>query len=269
MKEIKIYKPGDGFLIHVTGMPGAGKTTLIGDMLLNEQQHGPCAYLFTKREGNDDSGGWMVLPRVVLEEGSNTRIIFLETIGDVDTLFKDWKRNPLRALGVDTSTGFEQLIRKKITGSDTKPLRTTTGNFQHKEFKENLQDYISDFREVAKYTILVSPAVPTAYNQESASNDTGLSGTSIDADKRFSPDGENVDSRAKLLYLCDYAFHIKQGEKSSGAIKDRTLWMQPSLKYNTKARLPLGRECANIVLDPIEGANWPKLKGAIEEVFRG
>ena len=267
MKTLTISKP-IGSITHITGTIGAGKTTFIGDMLYNEQQKGKCAYLYTKREGNEHSGSWSVLPPDVLDPASNTECILLETLKDIEDLFKKWRSNPLQALGIDTSMGVELLIRTFITGGPDKELQSSLKDPQHKRFKNKLCDIIQDFRDVAKYTIMVSPATPTAYNPETAMYDKGASGSPIDAEKRFSPDGENQDSKLKLLYLSDYAFHIQMDEgHGTGLIKKRTLMMQPSLKYMTKARLPIGKQIENIILEPKVGVNWLKLKAQIEGTF--
>lgn len=262
MIELKSPLIGEGYITHVTGTKGAGKTTLIGDMLYTEMEKGPCAYLFTRREGNQHGGGWTVLPRKVRE---GCRLIFLENLGDLDTLFKEWRKKRIQALGVDTSTGVELLIRSKVTGDDLLDLRTKTGDNQYKRFDNMLAYYLQSFRDVAKYTMMVSPAIPTSYNPEKATTDTGMSGTSIDADKRFGPESETNKSKQKLLYLSDYCFHINQEEHpASGKIKSRVLMMQPSLKLMTASRVTLGKSMNNITLEPEWGVNWVKVKGEIE-----
>lgn len=267
MIELKSPTIGEGYITHVTGTKGAGKTTLIGDMLYHEMDKGPCAYLYTRREGNQYGGGWTVLPSKVRE---GCRLIMLESLSDLDTLFKEWRKNPIQALGIDTSTGVELLIRAKITGDDKLDLRAKTGDNQYKKFDNDLAFYLQSFRDVSKYTMMVSPAIPTSYNPESAKTDTGLSGTSIDADKRFGPESETNKSKQKLLYLSDYCFHITQEEHpASGKIKGRVLVMQPSLKLMTAARLPLGVSINNINLEAKEGVNWVKMKGEIMGAFSG
>lgn len=258
MKELTLKAP-IGLTIHITGSMGSGKTTLQGDMLLNEQKEGKCAYIFTRREGNIHSGGWSVLPKEVLDPESNTRIIFAESIEDIDKLFMEWKKEPLKALAFDTSTGLELLIKAKITGDDMTELVSTGHKYQHKKFKNMLSHYLENLRVVSKYSMLVSPAIPTTYNAEKGTSE------GIEQPKRFGPDGETNDSKTRLLYLCDYAFHIEQDEGRDGGIDQRILHMAPSLRLLTKHRIPLGKELKDMVLSNQVGENWPKLKQAINE----
>ncbi len=269
MKRLQITQP-EGFVLHVTGTAGAGKTTLIGDMLFNELENGPCAYLYTRREGNEKQGGWTVLPNKVLTH-PNFEGILLESYQDLEELSKEWRKKPRRAIGIDTSTGLELLIKTMITGSETKELVSRAGKYQHKEFKSRLCEKLQDLREISRYTMLVSPAVPTTYNMELGDNDTGPSQTSIDAEKRLGPDGENQDAKLKLIYLCDYAFHIKRKENpSTGKILGYELVAEQNLKLNTKHRVPLGNTpLTNIPLTGTLGNNWPSILQAIHTSLKG
>ena len=266
MKRLTITQP-EGWIMHVTGMAGGGKTTFIGDMLYNEVEHGKCAYLFTKQEGNNKSGCWTVLPQTVLNNPQCERIM-LETFQDFKDLVKEWKAHPIQALGIDTSPGLEMLIRTSITGSEFKELETRAGRYEHKEFQNSLLWAMASLREIARYTLLVSPAVSTAYNIEKGESDTGISGTSIDADRRLGPDGENQKAKDKLLYYSDYCFHIRRNEaRSTGYVQGHELVMQPSLRVNTKNRLQPGKSLKNMMLDGKIGENWANVKGAITETF--
>ena len=263
MKRLQLTQP-EGFVLHVTGTAGAGKTSLIGDMHYNELNNGPCTYLYTRREGNEKQGGWTVLPNQVLTH-ANFEAILLESYQDLEDLSKEWRKNPRRAIGIDTSTGLELLIKTMITGSETKELVSRAGKYQHKEFKSRLCEKLQDLREISRYTMLVSPAVPSTYNMELGDNDTGLSGTSVDAEKRLGPDGENQDAKLKLVYLCDYAFHIKRKENpSTGKILGYELVAEQNLKLNTKHRVPIGNvPLTNIPLIGKVGKNWPTIVEAI------
>jgi hypothetical protein len=268
MKYLTVTQPL-GWIMHITGNPGAGKTTTIGDMLHSEMAHGKCAYLFTKQEGNEKQGAWSVLPHEVLAN-ENCDCILLEKIGDLDELISQWVKNPLVALGLDTSTGLESLIKAFITGSPTTELKTSTKDFQHKKFQSKLAYYLAVFRDIARYTMMVSPAMATTYNPERGQNDVGLSGSPMDAEKRLSPAGENQKSIDKLMYGCDYAFHIERNASShTGNISGYTLRMQPSLRLNTKNRLQPGRKLTDIELSATVGENWPKIKQSIESTFGG
>ena len=263
MQQLKVFTP-TGFVIHVTGVPGAGKTTLIGDMLFNELNNGPCAFLYTRREGNLTSGCWTVLPQEVLHH-PNFEAIFLETYSDIVELTKRWRKEPRQAIGIDTSTGYELLIKTALTGDETNDLKTSLGDNQFKKFDNMLCECLQDLREISKFAMMVSPAVPTAYNIEIGQYDKGVSKTSIDADKRFEPDGETQKAKLKLLYQCDYAFHIRREEvKSTGKIGRYELVMEPNMKLSTKVRIPLGRKpLTNIQLSDTVGGNWPKIKESI------
>jgi len=263
MKTLTVHTPV-GFVMHVTGTAGAGKTTLIGDMLFNELENGPCAFLYTRREGNLTSGCWTVLPTEVLKH-PNFEGIFLETYQDIVDLTKKWRKEPRQAIGVDTSTGYELLIKTAITGSEINDLKSSLGDQQHKKFDSMLCECLQDFREISKFTMMVSPAVPTAYNMEAGKSDVGKSKTPIDADKRFEPDGENQKAKLKLIYQCDYAFHIRREEiQATGKISGYELVMEPNLKLSTKVRIPLGKKpLTNIPLIGNVGSNWPVIKKSI------
>ena len=264
MKRLTVTKP-EGWIMHVTANAGAGKTTLIGDMLESELKYGPCAYLFTREEGTDKQGGWSVLPESVLRH-ENFEAILLETFEDFEMLVKEWKEAPRIALGIDTSSGLETLIRTSITGDPFIDLKSKLGDQQHKLFLNKWSYAISCMRDMAKYTLMVSPAAVTSYNAEKGENDTGKSGSTLDAVKRIQPTGENNKSVAKLSYGCDYAFHIERVEGlHSGEIREYILKNQPTL--NMKSRIPLGKKLTSIKLVDTLGKNWEAVKSQIYSTF--
>ena len=239
-----------GWSIYVGGMYGAGKTTLIGDMLKYEQQYGKVAYVMTPTEGDEDKGGWQSIVGLGLGDIAYCPKTF-EELQELRTYFK---QEGFRAVGCDTLSGLARLVKIKVLGEDRMPKTS----FKVNEYGEVVNEFVSFTRlwnNCAKYVLNVAPV--------SIVFDDDQTGNKADIEDR---DGSTARMRAIMDWqklqmvipgLHDLCFAIEcEGVNTTSR---RTLMTQQGKKWATKQRLAKGQRISkNLVLED-DLKNWERL----------
>lgn len=132
------------FLIH--GNYGVGKTRLLGDMLLTEQQGGgKVAFL---NVGGED--GHLSVANLGLGEVGET----VDTLADFKAALIDYKKAGIAALAIDGGSQFGKLVIRSVCGERLPSVGKGSDDWQkiHSEFETT----IASLRDVAPIVMMAS-----------------------------------------------------------------------------------------------------------------
>lgn len=238
-KFIPGLRTGEGFSLLIHGFANAGKTHLMGDMLREEAQHGEVRYLNTVGEDGDGSVGGFFTTEI----GES-----IETMGDLREFVSEFRKKPLRALGLDSVRLVTNFALYNIVGEVRMPDAKRDGERSKAywgQLRFDLETVFLQLNQAAHYVVATCPS-------DVEGKDTGGMTT---------PDLFGKLARGSAHWF-DFVGHLKADIIGTGRV-DRVLSLAPSVSVVTKQRL------ATPILEPIRIPNdkggWLAVKTAIEK----
>lgn len=254
MKPFNLDQPIQGWDMHIGGMYGSGKTTLIADMLLHEQQHGPVAYVMTPGEGDSEKGGWRSIAGLGLGEVA----YYVETLKDMEELQAKFRKEKYRAVGLDTLVGLANLIRIEICGEDRMPTSQGFAN-EYGKVLNRFESFTRLWANSSYYTMSVSPTDIVLKDDQTGQTPTMAQ---MDQAPRFH---RPMMPWQKLEFvvpgLFDLCFQIEcSGIKTTN---ERILRVRQGKEYGTKQRLPKNNRLTNDIKLCDDMDNWKRIITAL------